>query len=59
MATRIAPALALPLIDSVTAGSVALLASAGARATPVDGPPAAAAEWQGLSPALLRRLGGA
>jgi len=49
----------LPLIDSVTAGSVALLASAGARATPVDGPPAAAAEWQGLSPALLRRLGGA
>ena len=38
LAPRIAPALALPLIDSVTAGSVALLAAAGAQAMPVGGP---------------------
>jgi Asp/Glu/hydantoin racemase len=58
LAPRIAPALAVPLIDSVTAGSLALLAAAGVQATPVADPPAASAEWQGLSSPLLRRLGG-
>ena len=58
LAPRIAPALALPLIDSVTAGSRALLAAVGVQALPVGDPRVAAAEWQGLSLPLLRRLGG-
>ena len=58
LAPRIAPALALPLIDSVTAGSRALLAAVGVQALPVGDRRVAAAEWQGLSLPLLRRLGG-
>ena len=57
LAPRIAPALAVPLIDSVTVGSVALLAAAGRPSLQGGDPAGAGAEWQGLSLPLLRRLG--
>jgi allantoin racemase len=57
LASRIASAIDVPLVDSVTAGSVALVEAA-RSARPSSGSAAAAAvEWRGLSASLLHRLG--
>jgi allantoin racemase len=59
MAARIAPALDVPLVDSVSAGALALVAAARSGASTLRDPvnPAAKIEWRGLSAPLLRRLG--
>jgi Asp/Glu/hydantoin racemase len=56
MAATIAPALAVPLIDSVTAGAEAALAALGAAAAPPGRGPTGVA-WQGVSPELAQLLG--
>jgi allantoin racemase len=59
MAARIAPSLDVPLIDSVTAGTQALLAAARAGSMPAGNTShgGSAVEWRGLSGSLSRRLG--
>jgi allantoin racemase len=57
MAAQIAPAVDVPLIDSVTAGARALLGAAQAGApTSLSRTTSAPTEWQGLSVPLLQRL---
>jgi Asp/Glu/hydantoin racemase len=58
MAAQIAPALNVPLIDSVTAGAHALVLAARLAASPRVRAPAAGApiEWLGLSAPLLKML---
>jgi hypothetical protein len=56
MAATIAPALAVPLIDSVIAGAEAALAALAAVASPPGRAPTGVA-WQGVSPELAQLLG--
>jgi len=59
MATLIAPAIDVPLIDSVSAGARALVLAARQVGAPATQPsaPVTTIEWQGLSAPLLQRLG--
>jgi Asp/Glu/hydantoin racemase len=59
MAAHIAPAIDVPLIDSVSAGTLAALAAAhrGARASSDAAGDVPKIEWRGLSAPLLQRLG--
>ena len=59
MAARIAPTLDVPLVDSVSAGALALLAASRSEtAASIERQGASSAnQWRGLSAPLLRRLG--